>query len=192
MQPDASQKVLNLPNSLTALRLACIPLVIVLLHYAGPRASVAAAILFVLACVTDILDGYFARRYNAVTILGKFLDPLADKVLISGTMIMLIPLGRIPAWIVVVIISRELLITGLRGIAVAAGVVIPASALGKYKTIAQATALTLLCLHYDWGPIPIHATGMVCLWIALVLTIWSGWDYFKRSKRILLGAQAQH
>jgi len=115
--------------------------------------------------------------------LGKFLDPLADKILVSVTMIMLIPLERIPVWMVIVIIAREMAITGLRGIAVSEGIVIQASWLGKYKTIFQCVALVGLCLHYSYFRINFHLVGMTVLWVALAFTIWSGWDYFSQFSR---------
>ncbi|MBW1999693.1 MAG: CDP-diacylglycerol--glycerol-3-phosphate 3-phosphatidyltransferase [Deltaproteobacteria bacterium] len=178
------EAVSNLPNILSFVRLACIPLVIVSLYFEGKVGSLLAAIFFGLAFVTDILDGFFARRYGAVTLLGKFLDPMADKILVSATMIMLIPLGRIPAWVVIIIIAREIAVTGLRSIAVSDGTVIQASSLGKYKTIFQSVALVGLCLHYEYYKINFHAVGMAFLWPALVLTIWSGWAYFRQFHRV--------
>jgi CDP-diacylglycerol--glycerol-3-phosphate 3-phosphatidyltransferase len=118
-------------------------------------------------------------------VLGKFLDPLADKILVSLTMIMLIPLGRIPVWMVIVIIAREIAVTGLRGMAVTEGIVIQASALGKYKTIFQSVALLGLCLHYPYFNVDFHVVGMVFLWGALILTLWSGWDYFRQFNKVL-------
>ena len=121
-----------------------------------------------------------------VTPLGKFLDPLADKLLVSVTIIMLITLNRIPAWIVILIIAREMAVTGLRGIAVAEGKVIEASSLGKYKTILQSVALICLCLHYQYLKVNFHVVGMAFLYVALVLTMWSGWLYFRTIRRVLL------
>jgi CDP-diacylglycerol--glycerol-3-phosphate 3-phosphatidyltransferase len=129
--------------------MACIPIVIVCLYFPGRWGSFLATLFFGMAFITDILDGFYARKYEAVTVLGKFLDPLADKILVCSTMIMLITLGRIPVWVVILIIARELAITGLRSIAVSEGVVIQASSLGKYKTIFQSTATLGLMLHYD-------------------------------------------
>ena len=174
----------NLPNTLTAIRLTCIPLVIIFLYFPGKLGSFFAALFFSMAFITDILDGFFARRYDSVTVLGKFLDPLADKLLVSVTMIMLIPLDRIPAWVVILIIAREMAVTGLRSIAVSEGVVIQASTLGKYKTIFQATALIGLCLHYEYLNIDFHAVAMVFLWGALGLTLWSGWAYFRQFNKV--------
>ena len=123
--------------------------------------------------------------YEIVTPLGKVLDPLADKLLVSVTMIMLITLNRVPAWIVMVIIAREIAVTGLRGIAVVEGKVIEASSLGKYKTIFQSVALILLCLHYQYLKVDCHAVGMTFLWVALILTLWSGWVYLRMMRKVL-------
>jgi CDP-diacylglycerol--glycerol-3-phosphate 3-phosphatidyltransferase len=177
------EEALNLPNSLTFFRIACIPLVLLFLKISGKPGSFLAALLLGLAFITDMLDGYLARRYASVTTLGKFLDPLADKILVSVTMIMLIPLERIPVWMVIVIIAREMAVTGLRGIAVSEGIVIQASWWGKYKTIFQCVSLVALCLHYTYLHINFHLVGMLFLWVALGLTLWSGWDYFHQFSR---------
>ncbi len=184
---DSSQgRVSNLPNLMTALRLASIPLVFTLLHFfPGKLGSFMAALCVSAAFVTDFLDGFLARRYGAVTTLGKFLDPLADKILVCVTMIMLIPLERIPVWMVIVILIREIGLTGLRGIAAGEGVIIQASKLGKYKTAFQAVALVGLCLHYTYFRVDFHLVGMVLLWVALVLTVWSGWDYFRQFSKVV-------
>jgi CDP-diacylglycerol--glycerol-3-phosphate 3-phosphatidyltransferase len=174
-----TKSILNLPNTLTLVRLISIPLVIIFLSFRGRWGSFLAALFFGLAFITDVLDGYFARRYGAVTVVGKFLDPLVDKILVCVTMIMLIPLGRIPAWMVMLIVAREMAVTGLRGVAASQGIVIQASSLGKFKTVFQSTATILLCLHYEYFGVDFHVVGMVFLWVALVLTLWSGWAYFR-------------
>ena len=189
MKTDSEKTVLNLPNTLTFTRLVSIPIVLICLSFPGRWGSFLAALFFVLASVTDILDGFFARKYGTVTVLGKLLDPLVDKLLVSLTMIMLIPLDRIPVWIVIVIIAREIALTGLRGIAVGEGIVIQASVLGKYKTILQSVALGGLCLHYVYLGINFHVVGMVFLWGALILTLWSGWDYFRRFYQLFVPRQ---
>ncbi len=170
----------NLPNKLTGFRLLCIPIVIFFLSFPGRWFGFFGAFFIGMAFITDILDGYFARKYGAITVLGKFLDPLADKILVTVSMIMLIPLDRIPVLVVLVIIAREMAITGLRSIAVNEGIVIQASKLGKYKTIFQAVSILGLSLHYDYFGVDFHIVGMVFLWAALALTLWSGWDYFKQ------------
>ena len=174
----------KLPNTLTFFRLVSIPLVVICLKFPGKWGSFLAAVFFGMAFITDILDGYFARKYGSITVLGKFLDPLADKILVSVTMIMLIPLDRIPAGIVILIIAREMAVTALRSIAVDEGVVIQADKLGKFKTIFQATALSGLCLHYEYFNVNFHVVGMFFLWIALILTLWSGWAYFRQYMRV--------
>jgi CDP-diacylglycerol--glycerol-3-phosphate 3-phosphatidyltransferase len=179
-------KKTKLPNHLSVLRLIFIPAVVACLYFPGRMGSFLAALFFGLAALTDLLDGFYARRYRVVTPLGKFLDPLADKLLISVTMIMLITLDRIPAWVVMLIIARELAVTGLRGIAIVEGQIIEVSILGKYKTIFQSVALICLCLHHQYFQIDFHIVGMVFLWVALVLTLWSGWMYFRVAKRALI------
>ena len=189
MKTDSEKTLLNLPNTLTFTRLVSIPIVLICLSFPGRWGSCLAALFFVSASVTDILDGFFARKYGTVTVLGKLLDPLVDKLLVSLTMIMLIPLNRIPVWVVIIIIAREIALTGLRGIAASEGIVIPASALGKYKTILQSVALGGLCLHYVYLDINFHVVGMVFLWGALILTLWSGWEYFRRFYQLFVPGQ---
>lgn len=186
MKTDHKNALFNLPNTLTFARLVSIPIVLTCLSFPGRWGSFLATLFFVLASVTDILDGFFARRYGTVTVLGKLLDPLVDKLLVSLTMIMLIPLDRIPVWMVIIIIAREITLTGLRGIAASEGIFVEASALGKYKTILQSVALGGLCLHYVYLGINFHVVGMVFLWGALILTLWSGWDYFRRFYQLFI------
>lgn len=178
-------QIINIPNTLSFIRLVLIPAVVICLYADGRFGSFLAAVFFGLAAFTDLLDGFYARRYKTVTPLGKFLDPLADKILVSATMIMLTALGRIPAWIVILIIGREIAVTGLRGIAVVEGEVIEASSLGKYKTMFQSLALICLSLHYRYLKLDFHAVGMTFLWAALILTMWSGWVYFRVIKKAL-------
>jgi len=155
-----------------------VPGVVVCLLFPGRMISFLAAILFVLAGVTDFVDGVLARRYGNITTLGKLLDPLADKLLVVSTLIMLAGLGRAPAWMVVVIVARELLITGLRAVAIERSkLVMSASWLGKYKFVFQMVAVTSLLLHYPFLWFQFHVIGMYFLWAALVLTVWSAADY---------------
>ena len=185
MEQESRKEVIsNLPNTLSLFRMVCIPIVVICLYFEGRWGSFLATLFLGMAYITDILDGFYARKYGAVTVLGKFLDPLADKILVSSTLIMLIALDRIPAWVVILIIGRELAITGLRSIAVSEGVVIQASSLGKYKTIFQCVATLGLCLHYEYFKINFHTVGMFFLWIALILTIWSGWAYFRQFNNV--------
>jgi CDP-diacylglycerol--glycerol-3-phosphate 3-phosphatidyltransferase len=186
-------RAVSLANLLSLLRIGLVPVLVVVLFWSSPAARALAGGLFLIACLTDFFDGWLARRYG-VTTLGQFLDPLADKLIVVAVLIMLTampPDPRVPAWMVVVIALRELAVTGLRGIAAQHGVVFAAEELGKYKMIFQMFALEALLVHYVW-PIPgtglsidFHAAGMRFLWIALVLTVWSGVDYCVRVMRRL-------
>ena len=181
----SSASRLNPPNVLTLLRILAIPVVVlVLLPPAGREISfarsVAAFLLFAAATVTDLFDGYIARRYRMVTSLGKLLDPLADKLLVCAAMVMLIPPGRVPAWMAVIVVAREIGVTALRGMASTEGFVIAASNLGKAKTVLLNIGMALLILHYPVFGLPVHDAGMGVLAVGLVLTAWSGLDYFFR------------
>lgn len=178
MRPYSQTKFLNLPNSLSFIRLLTAPVLVVMLFSPGKALSLAAAVVFALVCATDWLDGYLARRYETVTPLGKFLDPLADKILIVTAFIMLIPLGRVPAWLVALIVGRAIAVTGLRAVASSAGVVIAASPLGKYKTIFQIICLVPLIIHYPYLGLDFHLIGTVLLVPAFILTMLSGIEYF--------------
>jgi len=169
---------LNIPNTISLIRIAATPVLIVMLLSPGRNLSIAAAILFAIVCFTDWLDGYYARKWKQVTTLGKFLDPLADKLLVVTAFIMLIQLGRVPAWVVALIVGREIAITGLRSIAVDKGVVIAASPLGKLKTVSQIFALIPLILHFEFYGVDFHTVGTVMLYISLFFTLYSGYDYF--------------
>jgi CDP-diacylglycerol---glycerol-3-phosphate 3-phosphatidyltransferase len=177
---------MNLPTQLTVGRMCLVPLVVVFLISSESIHALLAAVLFAAAAVTDWLDGLIARRRGQVTTLGKLLDPVADKVLVSAALISLVQVGTISAWIVVVMIGREFAVTGLRSVSAAQGIVIAASDLAKYKTVAQYVAVTLLILERS-VPGGIEAEfvylsrGM--LWAALILTVFSGFDYFVRFYR---------
>jgi CDP-diacylglycerol--glycerol-3-phosphate 3-phosphatidyltransferase len=183
----------HLPNLITAARLILTSLLAVLLMFVEEEKkglAVLCCLLFTIAAVTDLLDGYVARRYGAVSTLGKLLDPLADKLLVTTALIMLIPLNRLPAWIALLILSRELLVTGLRGIASSAGIVVAASELGKIKSITQYVGLGILIFPLGVLPIPfLHHLGLFLVYIALVLTLWSGADYFYRLRRVFLAEE---
>ena len=170
----------NLSNILSLFRIAAIPLVVVFLLSPGRASSFIATFIFLLAAISDALDGYIARKRNTVTSLGKLLDPLADKLLVCTALIMLISLNRVGAWMVAVIIGRELAITTLRGVAAAQGSIISASRLGKLKNLSQVAATGFLILHYPFWSVNMHVLGTVLLWIALIFTLWSGVDYFVR------------
>jgi CDP-diacylglycerol---glycerol-3-phosphate 3-phosphatidyltransferase len=176
------------PNLLTLIRIGTVPILVVLLLFPGPAPSAGAAAVFLLATVTDFLDGYIARNYGSGSTIGKFLDPLADKLLVTAALIMLAGMGRSPrisAWMVVVLVSREILVTGLRAVAAVEGRIIAAEELGKYKMVLQAMAVQGLLIHYTYFNIDFFAAGLFILWIALVLSIWSGIDYFVTGYRLL-------
>ena len=187
-------RVAALPNLLTLLRVVLVPVLVVVLLWPTPGARAVAGGCFLLACLTDFFDGWLARRHGLTTALGQLLDPLADKLIVAAALIMLAavpPEPRVPAWMAVVIVLREIAVTGLRGIASSEGVLVPAQELGKYKMILQMFALESLLVHYRY-PVPgtglevdFHAAGMVFLWMALVLAVWSGVDYYVRILRQL-------
>ncbi|HPQ70014.1 MAG TPA: CDP-diacylglycerol--glycerol-3-phosphate 3-phosphatidyltransferase [bacterium] len=187
---------LNAPNLISLFRLSIAPIILVLLYmekYLNPNGETLvycfiAGVAFLLAAISDIFDGYLARKYDMITDIGKFLDPLADKVMVATPLILLVGLDRVPAWMALVIILREMIITGLRGLAQQRGTVIAASKLGKMKTVLQVTALVALLLHYPvkfgalWGgdfSLSAHKFGIVFLYIAVFYTLYSGYDYLR-------------
>lgn len=195
MSLDNKDPIWNLPNILTLLRIAAIPVLVFVLFSPSRTAGFWAAVIFAIASFTDWLDGYLARRMGIVTTFGKFLDPIADKLIVMSALIMILPFGRVPAWMVLVILGREIIITGLRGLASTEGIIIPASNLGKFKTIFQIVAILGLLLHYDYrwffaieNPylnVNMHNVGMFYLWIATIITIWSGVDYLVKFVRVI-------
>jgi CDP-diacylglycerol---glycerol-3-phosphate 3-phosphatidyltransferase len=171
----------TVPNVLTFMRIATVPLLVYLLTFTGALPSAIAAGVFFLATITDYLDGYIARSYGSGTNLGKIMDPLADKLLVATALIMLAAMPRtphVPARMVVVLVSREILVTGLRAVAASRGRIVGAEELGKYKMALQSIALHGLLIHYTYYHVDFFAGGMFLLWIAMVLTVWSGVDYF--------------
>jgi len=174
------QQILSLPNGVTILRILAIPLILILLFYISRGYQLLTALLFLGAAVTDTLDGYLARRRGLVTTLGKFLDPLADKLLIVTALIALIPAREVPVWMVIVIVGREIAITGLRGIAVSQDIIIAASAWGKYKTVFEVASIFFLILDGSYSFVNFRPIGMVFLWIALGIAVISGIDYFRK------------
>jgi len=173
-----------LPNTLTLTRILAAPIIVLLLYcelWLGWKfGSMLAAIVFMLASLTDMFDGMIARQQNLITNLGKFLDPLADKLLICSVLIMLVRMGpewKVPAWVVIIIVAREIAVTGMRAIAAEKGDVIPADKFGKMKTIVQSLALAPLLWHYPLFGINLVLVGQVLLYTALVLTVFSGANY---------------
>jgi CDP-diacylglycerol--glycerol-3-phosphate 3-phosphatidyltransferase len=174
--------VWTLPNLLSLFRIAIIPILVYLLTFTGPLSALIAAFLFLIASLTDYFDGYLARRNRTVSDLGKILDPLADKLMIVATLIMLAAMDRVgepavPAWLVVVVVARETAVTILRGIALAEGIVMEAEELGKYKFILQAFAVFALLVHYPYLGIDFYVAGIYFLFAATVVAVWSGVNY---------------
>lgn len=180
---------MNLPNKLTILRVIMIPFFLVALLVEGiPAGKWIALAIFIIASFTDMLDGKIARKYNLITNFGKFMDPLADKLLVSAALIALIPLGKIPAWVVIVIISREFIISGFRLIASDNGVVIAASYWGKIKTVTQMVMIVLLIADFSNSVMNVLET--VFIYLALALTVISLVDYLIKNKNVLKDGEA--
>jgi CDP-diacylglycerol--glycerol-3-phosphate 3-phosphatidyltransferase len=181
------EELLNAPNLMTVGRIACIPIFLALLAYENRRNSFLAAAVFAVAAITDWFDGWLARVSNKVTTLGKFLDPLADKIIVLSALVMLLRLGRVPVWVVVLILARELLISGLRTIAMSEGLVISASRGGKWKTSLQLSGIIALMVHYhfaiDYLVVTVmtdfHAVGLALLYISLIPGMASAIDYMR-------------
>ncbi len=176
----------NLPNLLTMGRIVIIPVVLWLIDQGTPRDCVYAALVYSAAAITDLLDGWLARRMGIVSVLGKFLDPLADKLLVMATLVWLVPMGRIPEWAVVLLVARELTINGLRSIASSEGVVIAAGGGGKSKTALQMVGILCLILGYpyrlhlgvvDLGVVDLVVVGRVLVYISLVFSLASAVEY---------------
>lgn len=167
---------MNVPNSLTLFRIILIPVFIVVLMIHMPYGDLLAAAIFSIAAMTDYLDGYLARRYKQVTKLGIILDPIADKLLITAALICLVELGSIAGWIAIVILGREFAVSGLRAVKAEEGVIIPASRLGKFKTVSQIFAVLLIILQ---TAVPVfQVIGIWAMYLAVAITVISGFDYF--------------
>ena len=179
--PAARERFWNQPNTITMLRMGVVPVLLLLPIAHDKGSSQLIAWCFIVGALTDLLDGWLARRGKQVTSIGKLLDPLADKMLVSTALIVLLAMGRIPLWatgMVGVIVGRELAVTGLRGIASAGGQVVAASWLGKTKAVSQNIAIGALLFHFTTAGLPAHEIGMVFLGVATALTLWSGYVYF--------------
>lgn len=173
------------PNFLTISRIVAVPVIVMLLMYDTKPTTFISAIVFSIASITDYLDGYLARTRGLVTKLGKIIDPLADKLLVASTLVMLVSLGFIQAWMACVIIGRELAVTSLRCVLIENGQDVAASWLGKYKTGFQIAAIIPLALHYSYLGINFNAIGLFFLYGALIFTLWSGLDYFIKARKYL-------
>lgn len=185
--------MLNLPNALSLVRIVLVPLLVVVMltpprswDWTGVHSDFLGALIFALASLTDLLDGWLARRHRQITAVGQWLDPLADKLLVLGALISLVQLDRAPAWMVTIIVGRELAVTGLRSVATARGVAMPASDLGKSKMAAQVTAILGLLLAPS-VPFPLDWVGTMALWVMLALAIVSAMDYYRRFNDVLKG-----
>ncbi|MBK8482495.1 MAG: CDP-diacylglycerol--glycerol-3-phosphate 3-phosphatidyltransferase [Proteobacteria bacterium] len=186
-----TSEVRTLPNLLTLLRIVSIPAVLFYIDNESALRSFVACLLFMLAAVTDFLDGYLARRQRKVSLLGQFLDPLADKILVMATLVWMVPLGRIDGWVVILLLARELAVTTLRGIASAQGLVIAARPLGKEKTALQLVGIACLILHFRYRLlftdlyVDFQRVGMHTIYFSLVLSIFSAVDYLLHFSRAL-------
>jgi CDP-diacylglycerol---glycerol-3-phosphate 3-phosphatidyltransferase len=182
------EDALNVPNLLTMARIIMIPLCLWLLNRDTPRDCFWSSIVFTAAALTDLLDGYLARRLNVVSVLGKFLDPLADKLIVMACSVWLVPMGRLPAWVVVLLLGREISVTGLRSIAASEGVVISAGQEGKTKTALQMIGIIALLLGYpyhlsyvgiDLGVVDVVAVGRALVYLSLVFSLASAVEYVR-------------
>ncbi|HWL11396.1 MAG TPA: CDP-diacylglycerol--glycerol-3-phosphate 3-phosphatidyltransferase [Ureibacillus sp.] len=192
---------MNIPNKITVSRILLIPVFVIVIlfdfdwgtiNFLGadmPVNHFVAGLIFIIASCTDWVDGYYARKFNLVTNLGKFLDPLADKLLVAAALIVLVELNMAPSWIVIIILSREFAVTGLRAILAGEGEIVAASQLGKIKTWAQIVAISSLLLHNTiFAPINIPF-DMITLYVALIFTVWSGWEYFYLNRRVFVNSK---
>ena len=190
---------MNIPNRITISRILLIPIFILLLtlpldwgnvsigNETLPVAHLVSALLFIVASGTDWVDGYYARKYNLVTNLGKFLDPMADKLLVSAAFVLLVELNMAPAWLVIIILSREFAVTGLRLVAAGEGLVLAAGQMGKWKTTFQLVSIAFLLLHdFPFSYLDLSVSiGTILLYIALILTVVSGLDYFIKNWHVM-------
>jgi CDP-diacylglycerol--glycerol-3-phosphate 3-phosphatidyltransferase len=193
------EELLNAPNLVTYVRIALIPLFVLLLSAESARNSFWASLVFGFASATDFLDGYLARRLNLITTFGKFLDPLADKIITMSAYVVLVYLARLPAWVVIVILAREFTISGLRTIAIGEGLVIAANQGGKWKTALQLVGIVALIVHYRYpvdllvwnGAVDFHLVGLGITYMSLVPSMASAFDYFRDFLRGVAEARIQ-
>ena len=177
----------NLPNMLTLGRILIIPIFVWWTYDADPLYSLLAGLLFTLAAVTDVVDGFLARRWNLVTVVGKFMDPLADKLIVTAALVMMVRLGRVAAWVTIILISREFIVSGLRTIAASEGMVIAAGQEGKWKTSLQLVGIIALCVHYVHRvdlvfasyDVNFNSVGKVLIYLSTVMSVWSAALYFR-------------
>ena len=177
---------MNLPNKLTLFRIFLIPVFIIVMMLNLPNKFLIACMIFIVASVTDAMDGHIARKYNLVTDFGKFMDPLADKLLVISALTTMIEYDLVAAWMVIIIVARELTVSILRAIAAADGKVIAASSGGKLKTISQMIAIVILLLGAHTGNLVFLNIGKVTILIATLLTLYSGWEYVYKNRNLFM------
>jgi CDP-diacylglycerol---glycerol-3-phosphate 3-phosphatidyltransferase len=183
----------NLPNMLTMGRIAIIPLFVWFTYDGDPWYSLMAASVFTIAAVTDVIDGFLARRWNMITVVGKLLDPLADKLIVAAALVMMVRLGRLPAWVVIALLSREFIVTGLRQVAASEGMVIAAGQEGKWKTALQLVGIVALCIHYphfiNFGfetlEVNFNLVGRTLIYASTAFSVWSAAVYFSAFVKML-------
>ncbi|MCF8054346.1 MAG: CDP-diacylglycerol--glycerol-3-phosphate 3-phosphatidyltransferase [Deltaproteobacteria bacterium] len=186
MLQRSTAKIVNLPNIITATRVAAVPVLFFLLSDPSRGGSLIIAVLFAIAMITDLFDGYLARRYDSVTPLGRFMDPIADKLLINTAMIILVSLSRLDAWVASLMIIRDFLVEGARATSASEGKLLAVSPWGKKKTFAQSIALTALIIHYPLLGLNSHSIGMVLIYIALAISLCSGIAYLRQFYRLVI------
>lgn len=169
----------HLPNILTYSRIALVPFVLWFIYLDTTQSGIIACILFVIASITDYYDGYFARKWGIVSNMGKFMDPVADKVLVSSTLIMLIPTDRLTTVMVIILVARDSIIDGLRSVAATQNVVISAAKMGKWKTATQMVAIPCILFNYPLFGLPIYQIGYWTLWVSVFLSVLSGYHYVR-------------
>lgn len=178
---------MKLPNWLTLARICTVPIFIVLYYIAIPGWNYYAAAVFILASLTDLLDGMLARRMNCVSNFGKLMDPIADKLLVTAALLILLEWGRLEAWVAIILISREFIISGFRMLAAAQGVVIAAGAVGKVKTVLQLVGISLVLLENPIFCLAAIPMGEILLYISVILSIWSCIEYILKNKKLIKG-----
>jgi CDP-diacylglycerol--glycerol-3-phosphate 3-phosphatidyltransferase len=173
----------HIPNILTYSRMAFVPFIIWMIYLDTLESGIIACGLFILASITDYYDGYFARKWGIVSNMGKFMDPVADKVLVSSTLIMLLPTGRLTTVMVIILVARDSIIDGLRSVAATQNVIISAAKMGKWKTATQMVAIPCILFNYPLFGIPIYQIGYWTLWVSVILSVVSGFHYIRDYSR---------
>lgn len=167
----------TLPNKLTVARIAAIPLLLVLVPFNSPRVNIFAGVIFAIAAFTDYLDGYLARKYNSVTPLGALLDPIADKMLVGATLVLIAANGAVPAFLAGLMLARDIGVSGIRLMAQEEGFKIEVNEFGKWKTFLQLIGCGCLLVNQPFLGLPFRPVGMIAMWVALALSLYSGWQY---------------